>query len=63
MSPYMTHSADYILFQSFMFRGYIRNNQKIVIALDSCSRSSFFNLLGPFWYYSIFELTALSNLI
>ena len=29
------HSADYILFQSFVIRGYILNNQKIFIGLDS----------------------------
>ena len=41
-SPYITHSADYILFQSFVIRGYIPNNQKIKMGLDSCFRPSFF---------------------
>ena len=35
-----------MLFQSFDIGGYILNNQKILISLDACSRSSFFNSLG-----------------
>ena len=34
------------LFQSFEIRGYILNNQKILIGLGSCSRSSLFLI---FW--------------
>ena len=41
-------SSDYILFLSFEIRGYILNNQEILIGLDSCSRSSYFNPLGLF---------------
>ena len=48
VSPYIIHSADLILFQSFEIRGYILNNQIILVGLDSCSRSSFFNPFGPF---------------
>ena len=50
------------LFRSFAIRGYILNNQKIKTGLDTYSRSSFLNPLDPFWYYSVFESTALSNL-
>ena len=39
--PYIIRSADYILFQSFEIRGYILNNQKILIGLESCFRPSF----------------------
>ena len=38
------------------------NNQTILIGLDSCSRSMFFNPLDPFCYLSVFELTALLKL-
>ena len=48
VTPYIIHSADYILFQSFEVRGYILNKQKILIGLNYCSRSSFFNPLDPF---------------
>ena len=41
--PYIIHSADYILFQSFEIRGYILNNQEILPGLDSCFRLCFFN--------------------
>ena len=47
---------------SHLFFDVILFNQKILIVLDSCLRSSFFYHLGPFWYYSVFESTALSNL-
>ena len=47
-SPYIIHSADYILFQSFEIRGYIMNNQEILIGLDSCFRSCFFILWVSF---------------
>ena len=46
--PYIIHGADYILFQSIEMRGYILNNQKISVGLDSCSRSSFLSLWVPF---------------
>ena len=36
------------VFQSFEIRGYILNNQKILIDLDSCSRSSILIL----WFLS-----------
>ena len=62
VSPYIIHSADYIKFQSFEIKGYILNNQKILICLDSCSRSSFLIILCRFWYYSVFKSTALWNL-
>ena len=61
-SPYIIHSADYILFQSFEIRGYILNNQKILIGLDICFRPSCFNPLGHFLYITVFKPTALSNL-
>ena len=32
---------------NFEIRGYILVSPKILIGLDSCSRSSFFNLLDP----------------
>ena len=32
---------------NFEIRGYILVNPKILIGLDSCSRSSIFNLLDP----------------
>ena len=51
---YIIHSADYILFQSFEIRGYILNNQKILIGLDACFRPSFFNPLGHFWFKHIY---------
>ena len=59
--PYIIHYADYILFKSFEIVGYILTNQKILIGLDSCSRSSFFILWVPFDTIQSFESTALSN--
>ena len=60
--PYIIHIADYILFQSFEIRGYILTNQKILIGLESCFGSSFFNSMGQFLYSSVIESTALSIL-
>ena len=46
--PYIIHSADYILFQSFDIRGYILNNQEILIGLDPCFRLCFLILWVTF---------------
>ena len=46
-SPYIIHSADFILFPSFEIRGYILNNQEILIGLDCCL-DYVFNPLGHF---------------
>ena len=42
------HSADYILFKFSEIGGYILNNQKILIGLDSCFRPSFLILWVTF---------------
>ena len=55
-------SPESVAIQSFEIRGYILNDQKILIGLDSCFGPSFFNSLGHFWYNSVIEYTALSNL-
>ena len=49
-TEYMGFASDVseILFQSFEIRGYILNNQKFLIGLDTCFRPSFFNPLGQF---------------
>ena len=52
----------YILFQSFQIGGYIQDTQNILIDLGSCSISSFYNPLEPFWYSSVFESTILLKL-
>ena len=46
--PYIIHSRDHILFQSFEIRRYILNYWKNLIGLDSCSRLSFLNPLDLF---------------
>ena len=38
------------------------NNQTILIGLDFCSRSLFFNPLDHFWFLSVFKLTVLLKL-
>ena len=52
MSPFVElfkmSSGVYLLFQSFEIGGYILNNQKSLIGLDSCFRPSLFNPLGHF---------------
>ena len=49
-------TVDYIRFLSFEIRGYILNNQKILICSDFCSRSSLFILWTPFDTYQSFAV-------
>ena len=46
--PYIIHSADFILLQSYDIGGYILNKQKIIFGLDSCDGLSFLILWIPF---------------
>ena len=48
-------SADYILFLSFEIRGYILNNHKILIGLESCFKSSLLIFWVTFEIYFYFS--------
>ena len=57
-------SADYILFQSFEIRGYILNNHKILIGLDSCFKSSlliFWVTFEIYFYFSAADVVLCGN--
>ena len=68
---YIANSAAYILFQSFVTRAYILNNQKVLIGLNSCFRPSFLTLWASFYIiqslnrlpYQIEEITVCLSLI